>query len=56
MWNVKTTVIPEIIRATGNFPNHSENTEQHTGEAENQGTTQTATLGTAYIHTYYRKC
>jgi len=39
MWNVKTTGIPEIIRATGTLPNHSENTEQHTGTAGNQGTT-----------------
>ena len=46
MWNVKTTAIPEIIRATGTFPNHSESTEQHTGKDRNQGTTQTATLGT----------
>jgi hypothetical protein len=49
MWNVKTTVIPEITRATGTVLNHSENTEQRTGKARNQGTTQTDTLGTAYI-------
>ena len=42
-------MIPEIIRATGTFPNHSENTRQHTGKDGHQGIIQTAILGTAYI-------
>jgi len=48
MWNLKTTVMPVTIRATGTISTSFRKSKKHARKSQHQGTTENI-LGNAYI-------
>jgi hypothetical protein len=48
MWNLKTAVMPVIIRATGTISTSFRKSETHTHKSQHQGTTENI-LGKVYV-------